>query len=95
MSQKRLSAPPSRSANAVSLVSIAQRMAERGISLESIVQRRRAPRAAAPENPMPVEPQPVILITYATTEAAIGVAVLNRMLATGRPDSVRRQPVTA
>jgi hypothetical protein len=28
------------------------------------------------------------------TEAAIGVAVLNRMLA-GRPDSVRRQPVTA
>jgi hypothetical protein len=29
------------------------------------------------------------------TEAAIGVAVLNRMLATGRPDSVRRQPVTA
>jgi hypothetical protein len=29
------------------------------------------------------------------TEAAIGVAVLNRMLATGRPDSVRRQSVIA
>ena len=29
------------------------------------------------------------------TEAAVGVAVLNRMLATGRPDSVRRQAVTA
>jgi hypothetical protein len=29
------------------------------------------------------------------TEAAIGVVVLNRMLATGRPDSVRRQPVSA
>src|SRR6201990_415027 len=29
------------------------------------------------------------------TEAAIGVAVLNRMLAAGRPDSVRRQRVTA
>jgi hypothetical protein len=29
------------------------------------------------------------------TEAAIGVAVLNRMLKAGRPDSVRRQPVTA
>jgi transposase len=29
------------------------------------------------------------------TEAAIGVAVLNRMLAAGRPDSVRRQPVVA
>jgi len=27
------------------------------------------------------------------TEAAVGVAVLNRMLAAGRPDSVRRQPV--
>src|SRR3954471_9689 len=29
------------------------------------------------------------------TEAAIGVAVLNRMLMAGRPDSVRRQRVTA
>jgi hypothetical protein len=29
------------------------------------------------------------------TEAAIGVAMLNRMLAAGRPDSVRRQPVVA
>src|SRR3954466_155134 len=29
------------------------------------------------------------------TEAAIGVAVLNRMLMAGRPDSVRRQPVIA
>jgi hypothetical protein len=29
------------------------------------------------------------------TEAAIGVAVLNRMLVAGHPDSVRRQPVTA
>ena len=29
------------------------------------------------------------------TEAAIGVAVLNRMLAAGRPDSVRRRPVIA
>jgi transposase len=29
------------------------------------------------------------------TEAAIGVAVLNRMLMAGRPDSIRRQPVIA
>ncbi len=29
------------------------------------------------------------------TEAAIGVAVLNRMLEAGHPDSVRRQPVSA
>jgi hypothetical protein len=29
------------------------------------------------------------------TEAAIGVAVLNRMLAAGHPNPVRRQPVIA
>jgi hypothetical protein len=29
------------------------------------------------------------------TEAAIGVAVPNRMLLAGRPDAVRRQPITA
>ena len=29
------------------------------------------------------------------TEAAVGVAVLNRMLAAGCPDSVRRRPVIA
>ncbi len=28
-------------------------------------------------------------------EATIGVAVLNRMLADGRPDCVRRQPIIA
>jgi homoserine dehydrogenase len=54
---------------------IAKRMAEQQISLESIVQRRRAPRAAAPDNPQPHEPQPVILITYATTEAAMKEAL--------------------
>ena len=50
---------------------IAKRMADRGISLESIVQRRRAPKSAAPEHLVPVEPQPVIMITYETTEEAI------------------------
>jgi homoserine dehydrogenase len=54
---------------------IAQRMADKGISLESIVQRRRAPRSAAPEHLVPVEPQPVIMITYETTEAAIREAL--------------------
>ncbi len=29
------------------------------------------------------------------TEAAVGVAVLNRMLTAGGPDSVRRQPIIA
>jgi homoserine dehydrogenase len=50
---------------------IARRMADEAISLESIVQRRRAPRAEAPGHLVPVEPQPVILITYETTEGAI------------------------
>jgi homoserine dehydrogenase len=50
---------------------IARRMAEENISLESIVQRRRAPRSTAPEHPAPDDPQPVILITYETTENAI------------------------
>jgi homoserine dehydrogenase len=54
---------------------IARRMADRAISLESIVQRRRAARSAAPGHLVPVEPQPVILITYATTETAMREAL--------------------
>jgi homoserine dehydrogenase len=50
---------------------IAKRMADKGISLESIVQRRRAPKSTAPGHLVPEEPQPVIMITYETTEAAI------------------------
>lgn len=46
---------------------IARRMAEGQISLESIVQRGRAGRGGV----APDAPQPVILITYETTEAAI------------------------
>jgi homoserine dehydrogenase len=55
--------------------SIAKRMAENNISLESIVQRRRAPKADAPEHPRPLEPQPVMLITYDTTEAQVKEAL--------------------
>ncbi|MEW6256519.1 MAG: homoserine dehydrogenase [Pseudomonadota bacterium] len=47
---------------------IARRMADEGISLESIVQRR-------PERSREGEPASVILITYATTEAAVRRAV--------------------
>lgn len=47
---------------------IARRMADEGISLESIVQRR-------PERSRDGEPASVILITYATTEAAVRRAV--------------------
>ena len=54
---------------------IARRMADKGISLESIVQRKRAPKASAPGHLVPVEPQPVIMITYETTEAAIREAL--------------------
>lgn len=54
---------------------IARRMADHEISLESIVQRRRAPRSTASGHPVPVDPQPVILITYETTEEAIREAL--------------------
>jgi homoserine dehydrogenase len=51
---------------------IAGRMAEHGISLESIVQRRRAPQTDAPGTAEPDnDPQPVVLITYATRETEI------------------------
>ena len=53
------------------LAAIATRMAAEGISLESIVQRRRAPKAEAPLSAVPEDPQPLVLITYATGEAAI------------------------
>ena len=46
--------------------SIASRMAEENISLESIVQRKKPKSATTPENA-----QPVILITHETTESAI------------------------
>jgi homoserine dehydrogenase len=49
------------------LAGIATRMAAERISLESIVQRGRAGRGGT----APDAPQPVILITYETTEAAI------------------------
>jgi homoserine dehydrogenase len=50
---------------------IATRMAERGISLESIVQRRRNGATARAGD----DPAPVVLITYATTEAAVREAL--------------------
>jgi homoserine dehydrogenase len=48
---------------------IAQRLAEQSISLESIVQRHRGPRGG--DDPRSAQPVPVILITYATTEDAV------------------------
>ena len=75
---------------------IAQRMADAKISLESIVQRRRAPRTAAPDHPVPEAPQPVILITYETTETAIRKA-LDAITADGHiadePQMIRIEPL--
>ncbi len=62
---------------------IAMRMAERQISLESIVQRRAAGvRTSDPAGKSGV-PVPVVLITYATTEAAIRSA-MEAVLADGQ-----------
>jgi homoserine dehydrogenase len=75
---------------------IAQRMADAKISLESIVQRRRAARSTAPEHPVPEAPQPVILITYETTETAIRKA-LDAIKADGHiastPQMIRIEPL--
>jgi homoserine dehydrogenase len=50
---------------------IAGRMAEEGISLESIVQRRAAPPTSPGPAGKPDQPTPVVIITHETTEAAI------------------------
>jgi homoserine dehydrogenase len=51
---------------------IARRLAQHNISMESIVQRHRAPQGGEdPKRP----PVPVILITYATTEDAVRKAL--------------------
>ncbi|MFO1114182.1 MAG: homoserine dehydrogenase [Beijerinckiaceae bacterium] len=67
---------------------IATRMAERGISLESIVQRARNPK----DGKQAGGPVPVVLITYATTEKLVREA-LDAIVADGyvaeRPQSIR------
>lgn len=55
------------------MAAIATRMAEQEISLESIVQKNRDARPGA-EEAQP-QPQPVILVTYATTESAMKAAL--------------------
>jgi homoserine dehydrogenase len=69
--------------------SIATRMAERQISLESIVQRRSPDADRTGRSGAPV---PVVLITYATSEAAIRAA-LDAVLADGHisepPQAIR------
>ena len=54
---------------------IAARMADEEISLESIVQRRGSKSPVTLEHREPTAPQPVVLITYETNEAAIRAAL--------------------
>jgi len=74
---------------------VAARMGEHGISLESIVQRRRAPKADAPGAPgaaVPTDVQPIMLITYETTEAAMRdalKAVVSEEVVDGVPRMIR------
>ncbi len=73
---------------------IAKRMAEHGISLESIVQRRSGPAVSSETGP--TAPAPVILITYETTEAAIKEA-LDEIFQDGhiahQPQLIRIEPL--
>jgi homoserine dehydrogenase len=79
------------------MASIAGRMGERGVSLESIVQRR--PRWALPgidAKPKPGAPTAVVLITHETTEEAIRAA-LSAIHADGNvsepPQMIRIEPL--
>jgi homoserine dehydrogenase len=69
---------------------IAKRLAQQHISIESIVQRHRATHGGDdPKHPAPV---PVILITYATTEDAVRkalVAVKRDKVISGKPQLIR------
>ena len=68
---------------------IAKRLAQHNISLESIVQRHSTPAGGAEK---PQGPVPVILITYATTEDAVrkAIAAVQRdKVISGRPQLIR------
>jgi homoserine dehydrogenase len=69
---------------------IAKRLAQHNISMESIVQRHSGPPAGGAEKGK--GPVPVILITYATTEDAVRkalVAVQRDKVISGRPQLIR------
>jgi homoserine dehydrogenase len=71
---------------------IATRLAERQISLESIVQRHPGGRPHGGDDPANAQPVPVILITYATTEDAVRQAidaVVGDGVIVGKPQLIR------
>ena len=71
---------------------IATRLAEQKISIESIVQRHADGVDAAAANGGKASPVPVILITYATSEDAVYralQAVQRDKVITGRPQVIR------
>jgi homoserine dehydrogenase len=71
---------------------IATRLAERQISLESIVQRHPGGRPHGGDDPADAQPVPVILITYATTEDAVRQAidaVVRDGVIVGKPQLIR------
>jgi homoserine dehydrogenase len=75
-----------------SAATIARRLAQRQISLESIVQRRDIRPGSTQQPGRSGEPVPVILITYATSEDAVRkalAAVRRDRVISGRPQVIR------
>jgi homoserine dehydrogenase len=75
-----------------SAATIARRLAQRQISLESIVQRHEISGLASDQRGRSGEPVPVILITYATTEDAVRkalAAVRRDRVISGQPQVIR------
>lgn len=71
---------------------IARCMADAGISLESIVQRRHPVSGDENHNVEEVAPQPVILITYETTEVAVKEAlevIMSKGVVADKPQMIR------
>jgi len=75
-----------------SAATIARRLAQRQISMESIVQRHEISGLASDQRGRSGEPVPVILITYATTEDAVRkalAAVRRDRVISGQPQVIR------
>ncbi len=77
---------------------IAHCMADANISLESIVQRRAPNPAGSPDANGDGRPQPVILITYETTEVAVREAldvIMSKGVVADKPQMIRIEKLTS